>query len=259
MTTFPAAPLSYRTIWLSDIHLGIRGCQAEALLDFLAHTASPTLYLVGDIVDGWELKKKWFWPKAHNDVLHAFLRRARDGVDVVYVPGNHDEMSRDYLDKNLGGVRIANELIHITADGRRLLVMHGDQFDAVMGCAKWLAKLGSAAYGFTLTLNWLFNTVRRTFGFPYWSLSSYLKQKVKGAVSAVNDYEHFLVEEARRQKADGIVCGHIHRAEIRMIEDILYCNDGDWVESCTALVEHHDGRLEIIDWPRQRAALLKTG
>lgn len=251
------SPLSYRTIWLSDIHLGTRGCQADMLLDFLAHTQSETLYLVGDIFDGWELKKKWFWPQAHNDVVHTFLKRARDGIKVVYIPGNHDEASRDYLGHTFGGISVVNELIHTTADGKRLLIMHGDQFDAVMGCAKWLAKLGSVAYGFTLTLNWVFNTMRRMLGFGYWSLSAYLKQKVKGAVSHINDYEHFLAEEARRQKADGIVCGHIHRAEIRMIEDVMYCNDGDWVESCTALVEHHDGRLEIINWPKQRGTLLQ--
>lgn len=252
------APLSYRTIWLSDIHLGIKGCQAEVLLDFLKHATSPTLYLVGDIVDGWELKKKWYWPQAHDDVLHTFLKRVRDGVKVVYVPGNHDEMSRDYLNKTFGGIEVTNDLIHTTADGKRLLVMHGDQFDAVMVSAKWLAKLGSVAYGIAIAFNWVFNTVRRAFGLTYWSLSAYLKQKVKGAVSAVNDYEHFLAEAARQHKANGIVCGHIHRAEIRMIEDILYCNDGDWVESCTALVEHHDGRLEIINWPKQRDSLLAS-
>lgn len=242
---------TYRTIWLSDIHLGIRGCQAELLLDFLNRTESETLYLVGDIFDGWELKKKWFWPEAHNDVVQTFLKKARSGTKVVYIPGNHDEMARDYLGNTFGGVEVVNQLIHTTADGKKLLVLHGDQFDAVMGYAKWLAKLGSVAYGVALGINWVFNKARRLFGFPYWSLSAYLKQKVKGAVKHINDFEHFMAEEVRRSACDGIVCGHIHRAEIRTIEDILYCNDGDWVESCTALVEHKDGRLEIIHWPSQ--------
>jgi UDP-2,3-diacylglucosamine pyrophosphatase LpxH len=250
--------LSYRTIWLSDIHLGIRASQAELLLDFLAHSKSDFLYLVGDIVDGWELKKRWFWPETHDKVIHTFLKRSREGAKVVYVPGNHDEASRDYLGGTFGGVEVINQLVHTTADGKRLLVMHGDQFDAVMGCAKWLAKLGSVAYRLTMVINWVFNGVRRAFGLSYWSLSAYLKQKVKGAVSHINDYEHFLAEAAKHENCDGIVCGHIHRAEMREIEGILYCNDGDWVESCTALVEHMDGRLEIINWPKQRAELLKA-
>jgi UDP-2,3-diacylglucosamine pyrophosphatase LpxH len=238
--------MPYRTLWLSDIHLGIKACQAEALLDFLKQTQTRTLYLVGDIFDGWELKKKWFWPQSHNDVVHEFLRRAREGTEVFYIPGNHDEVARDYLNHTFGGIKVVGQWVHTTADGKRLLVMHGDEFDAVMGYAKWLAKLGSVAYSFVLAVNWLFNRLRRACGFPYWSLSSYLKQKVKNAVKHVNDYEHFLAEEARRQNCTGLVCGHIHRAEIRKIEDILYCNDGDWVESCTALAEHEDGRLEII-------------
>lgn len=248
--------LTYRSIWLSDIHLGIRACQAEMLLDFLRHSTSENLFLVGDIVDGWELKKKWYWPPAHNDVVHEFLRRSREGTKVVYIPGNHDEAARDYLGLTFGGISVVNQMIHTTADNKRLLLMHGDQFDAVMGCAKWLAKLGSMAYRFTLVINWIFNTARRALGFPYWSLSAYLKQKVKRAVSHINDYEHFLAEEAKRNKCDGIVCGHIHRAEIRELEGILYCNDGDWVESCTALVEHTDGRLEIIKWASDRERLL---
>ncbi len=248
--------LSYRTIWLSDIHLGTRGCQADVLLDFLNHTQSKTLYLVGDIVDGWELKKKWFWPASHHSVLHHFLKCSREGTKVTYIPGNHDEMSRDYLGQTFGGIPVINQLVHETADGKRMLVMHGDQFDVVMRGAKWLAKLGSMAYGIAIGINWVFNTVRRALGLTYWSLSAYLKQKVKDRVKDINDYEHFLAEEARQNKCAGIICGHIHRAEIRTIEDVLYCNDGDWVESCTALVEHHDGRLEIIHWPTQRTALL---
>jgi UDP-2,3-diacylglucosamine pyrophosphatase LpxH len=248
--------LKYRTLWVSDIHLGTRGCQAELLLDFLNNVHAETMYLVGDIFDGWVLKKRWYWPQAHNDVIHHFLRVARAGGKVIYIPGNHDEMARDYVNTSFGGVQVLMNTVHTTADGKRLLIIHGDEFDAVMGYAKWLAKLGSVAYGFALGLNMVFNWGRRFLGFPYWSLSAYLKAKVKDAVKHVNDFEHFLAEEARAAKADGIVCGHIHRAEMRMIEGVLYCNDGDWVESCTALVEHFDGRLEVINWPQQRAALL---
>jgi UDP-2,3-diacylglucosamine pyrophosphatase LpxH len=248
--------IKYRTLWLSDIHLGTRGCQAELLLDFLQHVEADTLYLVGDIFDGWVLKKRWYWPQAHNDVLHHFLKMAREGKKVVYIPGNHDEMARDYVGLTFGGVQVLMNTVHVTAAGKRLLIIHGDEFDAVMDHAKWLAKLGAVAYNFAIALNWVFNRFRRLFGFGYWSLSAYLKAKVKDAVKHVNDFEHFLAEEARVNKADGLVCGHIHRAEMRDIEGILYCNDGDWVESCTALVEHADGKLEIINWPKQRAAMV---
>lgn len=244
----------YRTLWVSDIHLGTRGSQAEQLLDFLARNTSETLYLTGDIFDGWELKKKWYWPESHQRVVQTFLQRAANGTKVIYIPGNHDEVARDYLDKNFGGIPIINQLVHTTAKGQRLLILHGDQFDAVMGYAKWLAKLGSMAYGIAIAINWVFNKVRRAFGLEYWSLSAFLKQKVKGAVKDLNDFEHFLVEEARRNNCTGLVCGHIHRAEIRMIEDVLYCNDGDWVESCTALAEDMEGNLLIIKWREQQAS-----
>jgi UDP-2,3-diacylglucosamine pyrophosphatase LpxH len=246
------AILRFRTIWISDIHLGTRGCQADALLDFLKHTESEYLYLVGDIVDGWALRKRWFWPQAHNDVVQKVLRRARKGAKVFFVPGNHDEVARDYCGLQFGGVTVINEVVHETADGKKLLVMHGDQFDAVMGCAKWLAHLGDAAYDFALTLNRIFNFARRRLGFSYWSLSAWLKHKVKNAVEHISAFEHFIALEARRHKVDGIVCGHIHHAEIRMIDNVLYCNDGDWVESCTALVEDFEGRLSILHWPTER-------
>ncbi|MBI1273377.1 MAG: UDP-2,3-diacylglucosamine diphosphatase [Alphaproteobacteria bacterium] len=249
--------LRYRTIWISDIHLGTRGCQAETLLDFLKHTESDYLYLVGDVVDGWQLRKRWYWPQAHNDVIQKVMRRARKGAQVVFLPGNHDEMARDYLGLNFGGVQVKDSIIHTTADGKRLYILHGDQFDAVMGCAKWLAHLGDAAYTLALGINTVFNYVRRKLGFSYWSLSAYLKHKVKNAVEHIGAFETFIAEEARRQNVDGVVCGHIHHAEMRMIGKVLYCNDGDWVESCTAMVEHMDGRLEIIHWTKQRDALLQ--
>ncbi|MGY0709077.1 UDP-2,3-diacylglucosamine diphosphatase [Azospirillum argentinense] len=238
----------YRSIWISDVHLGTRGCKAEYLLDFLKHNESDHLYLVGDIVDGWRLRKTWYWPQAHNDVVQKILRRARKGVQVYYIPGNHDEAARDYAGLQFGGVQVVVEMIHVTADGRQLLVTHGDRFDVVVKYARWLAFIGDNAYVVLLQANTLFNWVRRKLGFPYWSLSAFLKHKTKTAVEFIGNYETALGDEARRRKVDGVVCGHIHTAEIRDMEGILYCNDGDWVESCTALVEHPCGRLEIIDW-----------
>ncbi|MGY0829308.1 UDP-2,3-diacylglucosamine diphosphatase [Azospirillum brasilense] len=238
----------YRSIWISDVHLGTRGCKAEYLLDFLKHNESDHLYLVGDIVDGWRLRKTWYWPQAHNDVVQKILRRARKGVQVYYIPGNHDEAARDYAGLQFGDVQVVEEMIHVTADGRQLLVTHGDRFDVVVKYARWLAFIGDNAYVVLLQANTLFNWVRRKLGFPYWSLSAFLKHKTKTAVEFIGNYETALGDEARRRKVDGVVCGHIHTAEIRDMEGILYCNDGDWVESCTALVEHPCGRLEIIDW-----------
>jgi UDP-2,3-diacylglucosamine pyrophosphatase LpxH len=238
----------YRTIWISDIHLGTRGCKAEILLDFLKHNQADTLYLVGDIVDGWRLKKSWHWPQAHNDVVQKVLRRSRKGGRVVYIPGNHDEGLRDYTTIRLGGILVVDEAIHETADGKRLLVLHGDQFDGVVKYARWLALLGDRAYVAALAANHWFNLARRRLGYPYWSLSAYLKQRVKNAVEYVTNFEEAVADEARRRGVDGVVCGHIHKAEMRKIGDVLYCNDGDWVESCTALVEHRDGRLEIVNW-----------
>jgi UDP-2,3-diacylglucosamine pyrophosphatase LpxH len=238
----------FRTIWISDIHLGTRGCNAEMLLDFLRQTESDYLYLIGDVVDIWRMRKNWYWRQAHNDVIQKVLRKARKGTRVIYIPGNHDEYFRDFSSHRFGRVAILKEAIHKTADGRRFLVIHGDQFDGVIKHAKWLAFAGDNAYNFALTLNTWFNIARRKLGFSYWSLSAYLKHKVKNAVEYISRYEKAVVAEARRRGADGVICGHIHCAEIRSFQDILYCNDGDWVESCTALVEHADGRLEILHW-----------
>ena len=242
----------YRSIWISDIHLGTRGCKAEFLLDFLKHNESDYLYLVGDIIDCWRLRRAWYWQQAHNDVVQKLLRKARKGTHVVYVPGNHDEPLRDYTDMQFGGVTILEETIHVTADGRRLLVLHGDKFDVIVKYARWLAILGDRAYNLILELNHWYNLARRHLGYPYWSLSAYIKGRVKDAVRYIDEYEIAIAEEARQRGVDGVVCGHIHKAEIRQFGPILYCNDGDWVESCTALVEHADGRLEILDWATQR-------
>ena len=242
------AKLRFRSIWISDLHLGSAACHAQLLLDFLRHTESEHLYLVGDVIDGWQLRRRWFWPQAHNDVVQKVMRKARKGTHVVYVPGNHDEFARHFGELSFGGIEVRDEIVHVTADGRRLLVLHGDLFDAVVQCARWLAFLGDRLYLLTLHLNRWFNAVRARLGFPYWSLSQFLKHKVKNAVSYIADFEHALAHEAKRRGMDGIVCGHIHKAEIKMIGDILYCNDGDWVESLTALVESHDGTLSILHW-----------
>ena len=241
------APLRFRAVWISDIHLGTPGCQAAALLDFLRRIECDTLFLVGDIVDGWQLRRSWYWPQAHNDVVQKLLRKARKGTRVVFVPGNHDEFARRYLGHEFGGIEVAEEWMHVTADGKRLWVTHGDLFDGVIQCAKWLAYVGDWFYELTLRLNRHFNSMRARMGLPYWSLSKYLKQKVKRAVSYVGDFESALAREAKKRGADGVVCGHIHHAELREIDGVVYANDGDWVESLTALVEHGDGRLEIVD------------
>ena len=247
--------LRFRTLWISDLHLGTPGCQAGALLDFLRHTECETLFLVGDIIDGWQLRRQWYWPQAHNDVIQKLLRQARKGTRVIFIPGNHDEFARRYVNHNFGGVDVADEWIHETADGRKLWVTHGDLFDGVIQCAKWLAHVGDSLYELTLRLNRHLNSLRARFGLPYWSLSKYLELKVKRAVSYVGDFEAALAREARRRGVHGVVCGHIHHAELREIDGILYANDGDWVESLTALAEHADGRLEIIDWSARMRAL----
>lgn len=238
----------YRTIFISDIHLGTPGCQAGPLLDFLKSHPSDNLFLVGDIVDGWQLRKRWYWPQAHNDVVQKLLRRARKGCRITYVPGNHDEFARHFTGHHFGGIEVVHEAVHVTADGRQLWILHGDDFDGVIQCAKWLAYVGDNLYEFTLRLNRHLNHLRGRLGLPYWSLSAYLKQKVKKALNYVTDFETAVAREARRRGHDGVVCGHIHRAEMRAIDGVLYCNDGDWVESRTALVEHYDGRLELVHW-----------
>ena len=238
----------YRTVWISDTHLGTRGCQAEFLLDFLRHTECETLYLVGDIIDGWRLKRSWYWTETQNEVVQEVLKKSRRGCQVIYVPGNHDEVLRDYTELFFGGVLVKEEAIHKAADGRRYLVIHGDKFDSVVRYAKWLALLGDWAYTVLLSTNTYVNMVRRWLKLPYWSLSAYLKHKVKNAVEFISHYEDAVVQEARRRGVDGVVCGHIHHAEMREIDGVLYCNDGDWVESCTALVERADGSLEIVRW-----------
>jgi len=241
-------PGRYRSIFISDVHLGSRGAQAELLLDFLRHNEAETWYLVGDIVDGWRLKKGWFWPQSHNDVVQKLLRKVRRGARMVYIPGNHDEFARDYVGHSFGGVEVMESAIHLAADGRRLLVIHGDQFDVIVRHARWLAFLGDWAYETALLVNAHFNRARRLFGFGYWSLSAWAKLKVKNAVNFIGDFEETLAAEAQKLGVDGIVCGHIHHAAIRRIGAIDYLNSGDFVESCTAIAEHADGTFEILRW-----------
>ncbi|NRO96068.1 UDP-2,3-diacylglucosamine diphosphatase [Paraburkholderia sp. NMBU_R16] len=246
-------PHRYRTIWLSDIHLGSSGCQANYLLDFLRHNDSEYLYLVGDIIDGWQLKKGWYWPQAHNDVVQKILRKARKGTQVVYIPGNHDEGARQFCDLAFGDIQVRGEAFHTTISGKRLWIVHGDLFDGVIQHAKWLAYLGDSAYTAILVLNRWFNRIRSRLGFQYWSLSQYLKHQVKNAVNFISSFEHVMVDEARRRGCDGVVCGHIHKAEIRDVDGLVYCNDGDWVESLSALVETFEGELRVVYWTVMRS------
>jgi len=246
--------LHFRTIWISDIHLGTKGCNADLLVDFLDSVDSDLLYLVGDIVDGWQLKKRVYWPTAHNDVVWRIMKRARRGTRVIYIPGNHDEIFRQFTGMSFGGVEIRRKMIHTTVDGRKLLVLHGDEFDAIMLAHRWLARVGDAAYTALMAVNRRVNQVRRWLGMPYWSLSKIAKHKVKNAVAFISRFEEIVAHEAERRHVDGVVCGHIHTAEIRQFGDVTYYNDGDWVEGCTALVEHHDGQMEVLHWAEIMAA-----
>ena len=245
-----SATLRVRSVFISDVHLGTRGARCDFLADFLRRMSCEHLYLVGDIIDGWKLKKSWHWDAAHDEVLRLILSHARAGTAVTYIPGNHDEMFRAWLGLELevGGIKLRAQAEHVTADGKRILIMHGDEFDSVVRYAKFLAYLGDWAYGVALSANTVFNAMRRRLGYSYWSLSAWLKRQVKEAVKAIDRFETALADEARQRGFDGVVCGHIHHAEMRDVRGILYMNDGDWVESCTALVEHHDGRFELLEW-----------
>jgi len=240
----------YRTIWISDVHLGTSGCKAEHLVDFLKAHTCDTLYLVGDIIDGWKLTGGWYWPQEHTNVVRKILTKAKRGTEVVYVTGNHDEFLRKFVDYRLefGNMRLVNEAVHTTADGKRLLVIHGDFFDVITRYHKWIALAGDALYNGTMRFNYWFNRGRALLGMRYWSLSAFAKQHVKTAVSVVSTFEESLAHECRRRKLDGVVCGHIHHAEARDIEGVRYYNCGDWVESCTALVEDQNGHIQVLNW-----------
>ena len=248
----------YRTIWISDLHIGSTQCQADVLLDFLKHNDSETLYLVGDIIDFWALSKKMYWPRDHNTVIQKLLRKARHGTQIFYIPGNHDENVRDYDQYVFGDILVRNSAIHTTADGKRFLVVHGDEYDAIARHHQWVARLGSVGYDWLIEINRFLRPIRRWLGLQsQFSLAAYIKHKVKNVVQFISDYEENIVHTLRNESLDGVICGHIHHAEIKTIDQFLYVNTGDFVESCTAIVEHHDGRLELINW-LDRSPLLLT-
>jgi len=238
----------HRTVWLSDVHLGSRACRAGLLLDFLAHTRCDTLYLVGDIIDLRKLRNSIFWPRSHTDVLRRILEMSREGTRVLFVPGNHDEEFRAFAGVTLGPIAVEHQLIHTTADGRRLLVLHGDEFDSLLKCGPLAAAIGHVGYRVLLTLNYLNHAVNELLGRPYWSLAQNVKMRIRGAVQYVSRFQNACMNAAREANVDGVVCGHIHKADIIERDGVTYCNDGDWVESCTALVESHSGELSLRHW-----------
>jgi UDP-2,3-diacylglucosamine pyrophosphatase LpxH len=243
-----SATAHVRALFISDVHLGTRTSRADQLLDLLRTCEAEVIYLVGDIIDFWRVRRGPVWPQAHNDVLQKLMRKVRKGTRLILIPGNHDEGLRDYAGMQFGGVEIHRDYVHVTAQGRRYAVMHGDEFDMVVRTAKWLALLGDRGYELALWLNNPLNWVRRHLGLGYWSLSGYLKNRVKKAVAFIGAFEEAVAAEARRREADGIICGHIHHAADRSFEGIHYLNCGDWVESCTAVVESQAGELQVIRW-----------
>jgi UDP-2,3-diacylglucosamine pyrophosphatase LpxH len=244
-------PHRFRTIWISDVHLGFKGCQADFLLEFLHSTQCDHLYLVGDIIDVWTMKRGLYWPQEHNNVVRSLLGKAKHNTQVIYVPGNHDEVFRDHAGMIFGNVSIQITATHTTADGQKLLMLHGDEFDNVVKCSPWLAHLGSYAYDLLLATNGLVNRTRRLLGLPYWSLAAFLKKKVKNAVNYISNFELAVVKEADEHDVQGLVCGHIHHAAIQSFDGIHYYNCGDWVESCTALVEDFNGKISLVRWTEQ--------
>jgi UDP-2,3-diacylglucosamine pyrophosphatase LpxH len=238
----------YKSVFISDVHLGARMSQADTLLEFLKTFECENLFLVGDIVDGWALSKSFYWPQKHNDVIQKILRRARKGENIIYLPGNHDEFLRSFGEHDFGNIRLVDNYVYTGINGKKYLVIHGDQFDAVIKKMKWLALLGSWMYDFMIRINVLVSSIRKILNLPYWSLSAWAKYKVKSAVNFIGDFETNLTDYAKAKEADGIICGHIHHANMRDINGMHYINCGDWVESLTAVVEHMDGTWELIRW-----------
>jgi len=247
--------IQVRSAFLSDIHLGARECRAELVLDFLHAVRAETLFLVGDIVDAWSLRRSFYWPQSHNNVLRTLLGMAKHGTRIVYIPGNHDEMLRELCGHRFGNLEVHREYVHTTARGLRMLVMHGDEFDSAVKCRRWLTALGSRMYDVTLGLNRYVDATRRLMGYPYWSLASYLKTRVGNALEYVRSFEEAAAHAARSRGYDGVICGHIHRPEVADRHGVLYCNDGDWVDSCTALIEDRSGELELWNWAERLASM----
>jgi UDP-2,3-diacylglucosamine pyrophosphatase LpxH len=243
----------FRTAWISDIHLGTRTSNALALLEFLRDYDVTTLYVVGDLIDVWQLRRGTYWPQQHNDVIQKILRKARKGTHVIYIPGNHDEFVAGF-EGAYGNIMIQNHAIHTTANGRRILVLHGHELDTVVQNAKWLAFAGDVGYQFLLSLNPAINFVRRRFGLGYWSLSAYAKRRVKDAVSFIGEFQKAVVHYAEKYSVDAVLCGHIHSASIHQIGSVTYYNCGDWVETCSALVERNDGTIELVSYEPFAAA-----
>jgi len=244
-------PTRYKTICISDVHLGTNGCQAELLNNFLKHNTCQNLFLIGDIIDGWKIQQnKWRWKQSHSNVVRRILGMGKHGVNVTYITGNHDEFLRPFVAHGfpMGNIQIVNSAEYRSVDGLLFLLTHGDMFDGITRLGKWISFLGDSAYDFILWINTRFNYIRHKLGFGYWSLSKYLKHKVKKAVGFVFEFEKTLTEYASRRGYDGVICGHIHTPEIKTVNGIIYMNDGDWVESCSALVEHEDGRWELVYW-----------
>lgn len=256
-TVHSKAPLlRFRSVFISDVHLGTRGCSAEYLLDFLHSVECETLYLVGDIVDLWSLTRTLYWPQSHTNVIRTILGKAKHGTRVIYIPGNHDMTFRDYVGMQFGNVELKRDAIHETANGHKFWVLHGDDFDNVIKASPLLEYVGNHLYDFILWLNRHVNSIRRIFGYPYWSVATFLKSQMKDAMKYIHNYERALTSEARKRGVDGVICGHIHRPEVLQLDDVMYCNDGDWVESCTTLVEDHSGKLSLLRWTENREVIL---
>jgi UDP-2,3-diacylglucosamine pyrophosphatase LpxH len=248
--------MKVRSIFISDVHLGTRGCQAERLLDFLRVYESDHLFMVGDIIDFWAMGRSIQWASLHNTVVQKILRRARHGQKVVFIPGNHDEALREYAGTTFGDILVAREWEHVTADGKRFLLIHGDEFDQVTRHHRWVAVLGDKGYDLLVELNRWLSWVRRTLRIRgYWSLAGYAKKKVKSAVTFIFDFEESVIRAVRHRNLDGVICGHIHSAAMREIGGLMYINCGDWVDSCSAIVEHMDGRLELVEWTLEAEAM----
>lgn len=248
-------PLKFRSVFISDVHLGSRSCQASYLLEFLKLVDTEYLYLVGDIVDLWSLSQSFYWPQVHNNVLRLILSKAKHGTKVIYIPGNHDSVFRDYVDHEFGNVQLRRETVHLTADGRQLLVTHGDDYEGAIKCASWLGHIGNHAYDLIMTMNRWSNWCRSRIGKRYWSLAGYLKHKAGTAVRYIERYEQALIREARHRHLDGVICGHIHRAQLSRFGNMQYINCGDWVESCTTVVEDAQGKLTLLHWSDRQQIL----